>query len=79
MESAKIEEVKQEQSIFTDLWSIYKKYYNASTDQEWQQFINETDNLYKTKYKGIDNEQLFRDILSDIIKQLERKFRNETK
>lgn len=79
MESAKIEEVKQEQAIFTDLWNIYKKYYNASTDQEWQQFVNETDNLYKTKYKGTDHEQLFRDILSDIIKQLERRFRNETK
>ena len=77
MESATIEEVKAEQAIFTDLWNVFKKFYHATTDDEWQQFVNETDKMYKEKYKGKEHEQLFRDILSDIIKHLERRFRSE--
>ena len=77
MKTADISEVKQEQSIFTDLWNIFKKYYHATTDEEWQQFVDETDNLYKTKYKDTEHESMFRDILTDITNQLERKHRKE--
>ena len=76
MKPAEITEVKQEQEIFTDLWNTYKKYYNATTDQEWEQFVNDMDVLFKEKYKDTTHEELFRDILSDIIKQLERRHKN---
>ena len=67
-----IEEVKQEQSIFTDLWNIYKKYKNVSDDTEWDKYILETDLLFNNKYKGSSHEEMFRDMLLDITKQLER-------
>ena len=75
MKTATIEEVRAEQEVFTDLWNVFKKFYHATTDDEWQQFVKETDKMYKEKYKGKQNEELFRDVLSDIIKHLERRFR----
>lgn len=77
MKPATIDEVRTEQEIFTDLWNVFKKFYHATTDDEWQQFVNETDKMYKEKYKSKKDEELFRDVLSDIIKHLERRFRSE--
>lgn len=36
MKPATIEEVKAEQKIFTDLWNVFKKFYHATTDDEWR-------------------------------------------
>lgn len=63
---------KQEQAIFTDLWNVYKKYKNISTDEEWKQYVSETDQMFKEKYKGTGKEEMFRDLFTDITKQLER-------
>lgn len=79
MDMANIEEIKGEQAVFTDLWSIYKKYFHVSTDEDWDRFIQETDHLYKSKYIGTKHEAMFRDLLQDIIKQLERSRRNGSK
>ena len=76
MKPAEITEVKQEQEIFTDLWNTSKKYYYVTTVQQWEHFVYEMDMLFKGKYKDTKHEELFRDILSDIIKQLERRQNN---
>ena len=77
METANIEQVKQEQAIFTDLWNIYKKYANISTDDEWETFINETGRLFTEKYKSSDREKLFREMLLTITNQLERNYKKK--
>ncbi len=66
---------QQEQAIFTDLWNIYKKYKNISTDPEWEQYVSETNQLFVGKYKGTSHEEMFRDLLQDITKQLERNYK----
>ena len=75
MQIANIEQVKQEQAIFTDLWNIYKKYANISADEEWEMFINETGRLFTEKYKSSDREKLFREMLLTITNQLERNYK----
>ena len=77
METANIEQIKTEQAIFTDLWNIYKKYANISTDDEWETFINETGRLFTEKYKGSDKEKLFREMLLAITNQLERNYKKK--
>jgi hypothetical protein len=72
METATLDQVKQEQAIFTDLWNIYKQYKNITTDEDWKKYVAETDQLFKTKYKGTEKEEMFRDLFLDITKQLER-------
>ena len=72
METANIEQVKQEQAIFTDLWNIYKKYANISKETEWDDFIVEMDKLFNQKYKGSDKEKMFREMLLAITNQLEK-------
>ena len=74
MSEAKSNNYQQEQTIFTDLWNIYKHYKNISTEKEWEQFINETNLLFKNKYSGTSHEEMFRDLLQDIMKQLERNY-----
>lgn len=74
MESKQPNDYQQEQSIFNDLWFIYKKYKNISTESEWDQFVNEIDKLFKRKYSGTSHEEMFRDLLQDITKQLERNY-----
>ena len=75
METANIEQVKQEQAIFTDLWNIYKKYANISEETEWDDFIVEMDKLFNQKYKGSDRAKLFREMLLAITNQLERNYK----
>ena len=72
MQTANIEQVKQEQAIFTDLWNIYKKYFKLSTDEEWEMYLKEVDGLFKEKYQGKDKEKMFREMLVVITSQLER-------
>ena len=76
MESATLDQVKQEQSIFTDLWNIYKQYKYIKSDLEWDNYISDTDKLYKSKYIGTEHEMMYRDLLQDITKQLERNMKN---
>lgn len=66
---------KQEQEIFTDLWIIYKKYKNISTEKEWEDFISETNLMFKNKYSNTSHEEMFRDLFQDITKQLERNYK----
>jgi hypothetical protein len=75
MKQPTIDQIKQEQSIFTDLWNIYKKYCNISTESEWEQFVKETNFLSKNKYSGTTHEEMFRDLLQAIISQLERNYK----
>ena len=77
MKPATIEEVKAEQAIFTDLWNIYKKYANISTDDECETFVNETGRLFTEKYKGSDKEKLFREMWLAITNQLERNYKKK--
>ena len=77
METANIEQVKQEQAIFTDLWNIYKKYANISKETEWDDFIVEMDKLFNQKYKGSDREKMFREMLLAITNQLERNYKKK--
>ena len=77
MQTANIEQIKQEQAIFTDLWNIYKKYANISADDEWETFINETGRLFTEKYKSSDREKLFREMLLTITNQLERNYKKK--
>ena len=72
MQTVNIEQVKQEQAIFTDLWNIYKKYFKLSTDEEWEMYLKEVDGLFKEKYRGKDKEIMFREMLVVITSQLER-------
>ena len=76
MESATLDQVKQEQSIFTDLWNIYKKYKYVSTTTEWEYYIYEVEQLFQSKYIGTEHEMMYRDLLQDITKQLERNMKN---
>lgn len=76
MESSTLDQVKQEQAIFTDLWNIYKKYKFVSTDLEWGNYIFDTEKLYQDKYKCTVHEEMYRDLLIDITKQLERNMKN---
>ena len=69
------EDYKQEQAIFTDLWTVYKKYKNISTELEWEEYVSEMDQLFKQKYKGTTHEEMFRDLLQDITRQLERNYK----
>jgi hypothetical protein len=75
MKQPTIDQIKQEQSIFTDLWNIYKKYCNISTESEWEQFVDETNKLFTGKYLRTEKEQLFRDLLQSIISQLEQNYK----
>ena len=77
METAKIEQIKTEQAIFTDLWNIYKKYANISTADECETFANETGRLFTEKYKGSDKEKLFREMWLAITNQLERNYKKK--
>ena len=77
MQTANIEQVKQEQAIFTDLWNIYKKYFKLSTDEEWEMYMKEVDGLFKEKYHGKDKEIMFREMLVVITNQLERNYKKE--
>ena len=77
MQTANIEQVKQEQAIFTDLWNIYKKYANISKETEWDDFIVEMDKLFNQKYKGSDKEKMFREMLLAITNQLERNYKKK--
>ena len=76
MESATLDQVKQEQSIFTDLWNIYKKYKYIKSDEEWELYLFDTNDLYMSKYIGTEHEMMYRDLLQDITKQLERNVKN---
>lgn len=75
MKQPTIDQIKQEQSIFTDLWKLYKQYKYISLEPEWEQFISETDFLFKNKYSGTTHEEMFRDLLQAIISQLERNYK----
>ena len=77
MQIANIEQVKQEQAIFTDLWNIYKKYANISKETEWDDFIAEMDKLFNQKYKGSDKEKMFHEMLLTITNQLERNYKKK--
>ena len=77
METANIEQVKQEQAIFTDLWNIYKKYANISKETEWDDFIVEMDKLFNQKYKGSDRAKMFREMLLAVTNQLERNYKKK--
>lgn len=76
MKSATLDQVKQEQAIFTDLWNIYKQYKNVQTDEEWELYLFDTNDLYASKYIGTQHEEMYRDLLQDITKQLERNMKN---
>lgn len=71
METAKIEQIKTEQAVFTDLWNIYKKYRFATEYDEIKSYTDETESAYQ-KYKSTKFEQLFRDMLLSITNQIEK-------
>lgn len=76
MKSATLDQVKQEQAIFTDLWNIYKQYKYIKSDEEWELYLFDTNDLYMSKYIGTQHEEMYRDLLQDITKQLERNMKN---
>lgn len=70
-----IDQIKTEQSIFTDTWNLYKTFCQIETDQEWEQFLSVIDKLLAEKYKGTSFEKMYREMALTITNQIERNFR----
>jgi len=66
MTEVKAKDIPLEQQLFVDIWNICKKYYNASNDEDWQKFINETDVVYKEKYKNTACDKMCVDMVSSL-------------
>ena len=69
-----IEEVKIEQSIFTDTWLFYKKYCHCQTEADFDRLIAESDELSK-KYKGTELNSLFLQMQLAVMDQIEKNYK----
>ena len=64
------EELKRVYDIFTTVWRFFKKYADVkSTDEYWENVVNESGQIAK-KY---GNGRLCRDLLLSVLSELERK------
>ena len=77
METAKIEQIKTEQAIFTDLWNIYKKYANMPTDEEFEMYMEETNEIYLKEFKGKHHDKMFCEMLLAITNQIDRNWKQK--
>lgn len=74
--SVKAKEISKEQQMFVDIWEHYKKFYRAEdTEEYWTEQIEACQELQE-KYK---NSKLAKDMLLAIVKELERKSKEEEK
>lgn len=70
-----IDQIKTEQSIFTDTWNLYKTFCQIETDQEWGQFLSAIDKLLVEKYKSTSFEKMYREMALTVTNQIERSFK----
>ena len=73
MKPVKLDQIKQEQKIFTDTWSLYKKYTNISTEKDWEEFIQEADSIINS-HKGY-HKKFLKDMIISATNQLERNYK----
>lgn len=75
MEQVSIDQIKQEQKIFTDTWNLYKKYANISTEKDWEEFIQEADSIINS-HKGY-HKKFLKDMIMSVTNQLERNYKEK--
>lgn len=78
MNEIDITKIKLEQSIFTDLWNLYKKYSHCETEADFDGLLNESNKL-APKYKGTELNLLFIQMQLAVINQIERNYKNAKK
>lgn len=78
MSEVDVSQIKLEQSIFTDLWNLYKKYCHCETQADFDGLINESNKL-SLKYKGTGLNSLFIQMQLAVINQIERNYKNAKK
>lgn len=67
------EEMKEEFSLFGEVWTLFKKYYIAqNTDEYWENLIAESNRISR-KY----NSRLCKDLLLTVTNELERRWREK--
>lgn len=68
-----MDEIKEAYSIFTDAWRFYRKHWEISAkDEYWDNLIRESNELCKK-----NSAPLLRGLLSEIIKDIERRYKSE--
>jgi hypothetical protein len=74
MDKVEIGQIKLEQSIFTDLWNLYKKYCHCETEADFDGLLAETDRL-ESKYKGTELNSFFLAMELAVVNQIEKNYK----
>ena len=72
MEQTNANEIPLDQKCFTMLWNIRKQYDKIQTDEEWEMYVYQTDEIYKKEFKGTKCEKYFLDMLLATTDRLEK-------
>lgn len=74
MDKVDINTIKLEQSIFTDLWNLYKKYCHCETEADFDGLLTESNKL-TPKYKGTELNSFFLAMELAVINQIEKNYK----